>query len=179
MVRRGAHVVGFDQSPALVELARRRTDGAVDLRVHDLAEPLDWVADACFDLVVLALTLNYVDNRLAMLREFRRVLLPEGALVISTTHPTADWERLGGSYFAAESVEESLSPQHDWPVRAWRRPLAAVCDEFSTAGFLIERLVEPRPVPEMAVRDPESYARLEHAPAFIAFRLGPTPDAFR
>jgi len=47
------------------------------------------------------------------------------------------------------------------------------------AGFLIEKLVEPRPVPEMASRDPESYARLERAPAFIAIRLRPTPDAFR
>jgi hypothetical protein len=64
-------------------------------------------------------------------------------------------------------------------VRAWRRPLAAACDEFLRAGFLIEKLVEPRPVPEMASRDPESYARLERAPAFIAIRLRPTPDAFR
>jgi SAM-dependent methyltransferase len=175
LLRRGATVVGFDQSPALVDLARRRVGAGAVLRVHDLAEPLHWAGDASFDLVVLALTLNYVDDRVSMLRELRRVLRPHGALLISTTHPTADWQRLGGSYFAVEPVESSLSPQHDWPVRAWRRPLTHVCREFREAGFWIEDLVEPRPVAEMASRYPADYARLEHAPAFVAFRLRPTP----
>lgn len=58
-------------------------------------------------------------------------------------------------------------------MRAWRRPLTAVCEEFGEAGFLIERLLEPRPVPEMAERYPEDFARLERAPAFIALRLVP------
>jgi hypothetical protein len=50
-----------------------------------------------------------------------------------------------------------------------------VCREFRDAGFVIDELIEPRPVPEMATRDPETYARLEHAPAFIDFRLRPFP----
>jgi hypothetical protein len=68
-----------------------------------------------------------------------------------------------------------LNPDRDWPVRAWRRPLSHVCREFRDAGFVIDELVEPRPVPEMAASDPEAYARLEHAPAFIGFRLRPFP----
>lgn len=177
LVRRGAQVVGFDQSPAMVALARERAGPAADLRVHDLAEPLAWLDDASVDLVVLALALHYVDDRVATLRELRRVLAPEGALVVSTTHPTYDWLRLGGSYFAVEAVEESLSPRHDWPVRAWRRPLTAVWGEFRDAGFAVDELVETRPVPEMAQRYPEDHARLEEAPAFIAFRLKPAPTA--
>jgi hypothetical protein len=110
-----------------------------------------------------------------MLREFRRVLVPDGAVVVSTHHPTADWLRLGGSYFDVGLVEESLSPRHHWPVRAWRRPLTAACREFRAAGFLIEELVEPRPVAEMGRRFPADYARLEREPAFIAFRLRPNP----
>ena len=174
-LRRGARVIGFDQSPTLVELARQRVGAAATLRVHDLNQPLDWVADDSIDLVVLALVLNYVDDRVALLREFHRVLRPAGAVVMSTTHPLYDWQRLGGSYFTVEAVRSSLNPDQDWPVRAWRRPLTQVCSEFRDAGFVIEELVEPRPVPEMAARDPEAYARLEHAPAFIAFRLRPFP----
>ncbi len=78
-----------------------------------------------------------------------------------------------------EPTEGSLDAQHDWPVRTWRRPLTHICREFAEAGFWIERLVEPRPVPEMAAQDPDSYAQLEHAPAFIAFRLRPAPDTSR
>ncbi len=174
-LRRGAQVIGFDQSPTLVALARERVGAAAELRVHDLAEPLSWIPDASVDRVVLALALNYVDDRVAMLREFARVLVPSGALVVSTTHPTADWLRLGGSYFTAEAVEGSLSPRHDWPVRAWRRPLTEVCREFAEAGFVIRELLEPLPAAEMAWRYPEDYARLQQAPAFIAFRLEPVP----
>jgi hypothetical protein len=76
---------------------------------------------------------------------------------------------------ALHHVTESLSPRHDWPVRAWRLPLTALCEEFHDAGFLIERLVEPRPAPEMAQRYPDDYARLEREPGFIAFRLTPAP----
>jgi SAM-dependent methyltransferase len=170
---RGAHVVGFDNSAPLIELARQRLGGGVELRVHDLADPLHWLEAASVDLVVLALAINYVDDRVTLLRDLRRVLRPAGALVISTTHPMADWLRLGGSYFEQAPVESSLDPDHDWPVRAWRRPLTSICEEYREAGFVIERLIEPLPSPEMASRDPEAFDRLRQAPAFVAFRLRP------
>ncbi|WP_205447060.1 hypothetical protein [Candidatus Frankia alpina] len=47
-------------------------------------------------------------------------------------------------------------------------PLGALLDEVLTAGFRLERLVEPQPVPELAERDPAGYARLCREPAFAA-----------
>ncbi|TDD92109.1 class I SAM-dependent methyltransferase [Actinomadura rubrisoli] len=172
---RGARVLGCDASPTFVELARDRTGGRADIRLHDLSAPLTWVPDGSVDLVVLALAVHYIDDRVALLEEFRRVLTPAGAVVLSTEHPMMAWLRLGGSYFTTEPVEESLSPDADWPIRAWRRPLTVTCDEFRRAGFLIEELLEPRPVPEMADRYPDDHAKLEELPAFIAFRLIPRP----
>jgi SAM-dependent methyltransferase len=50
----------------------------------------------------------------------------------------------------------------------------ATCAEFAEAGFLIERLVEPRPLTESASVDPARYHRLVSEPTgFIAFRLRP------
>ncbi|WP_242902680.1 class I SAM-dependent methyltransferase [Actinomadura terrae] len=175
LLERGARVLGCDASPTFVELARERTGGKADLRVHDLTEPLTWVEDGTADLVVLALAVHYFDDRVALLRELRRVLTPSGALVLSTEHPMAEWLRLGGSYFTTEPVEESLSSEHDWPIRAWRRPLTVTVTEFREAGFYIDELLEPRPAPEMATRYPDDYARLEQSPDFIAFRLRPLP----
>ncbi len=83
-----------------------------------------------------------------------------------------DWlQRGGGDYFAIEPVEELW--QQTWRVRYWRQPLERWCAEFANAGFAIERLVEPRPIPAMAEHYPEDYAKLRSEPGFIAFSLRP------
>lgn len=171
LIERGAHVVGCDASPAMVELAGRRTAGAVDLRVHAMEQPFDWVDDDSFDVVLNALAYHYVNDRLAFLCEARRMLRPGGAMVISTHHPTSDWARLGGSYFDVSPVTEVWSK--GWEITAWRAPLTVLCQEFADAGFLVERLVEPLPTPEMATTHPAVYERLTVAPGFVLFRLRP------
>lgn len=171
LLARGAEVVGFDGSAEMVRLAGRRLGPEVEVRVHDLGEPLGWLAEGSCDLAVLALAIHYVEDRVRLLSELRRVLVPGGALVVSTAHPMADWVRLGGSYFEVELVHESLRRDTDWPVSYWRQPLSAMVDEFAAAGFLVERLHEPRPLPEMAERFPADHAQLLERPAFVAFRL--------
>ena len=68
----------------------------------------------------------------------------------------------------------SRSVWTSWWTRTRWIPAAAnseTCEEFTDAGFLIERLVEPLPQPEMADRSPEDHAKLRREPGFIAFRL--------
>lgn len=169
LLARGAEVVAFDHSPKMVSLARNRLGDRAMVRVHDLADPLDWLEDESFDAGLLALVIHHLDDRVAALRELHRVLRPGARLVVSTHHPTADWLRLGGSYFTIEAIEETWS--QGWSVRYWRLPLTATCAEFTNAGFLIERLVEPRPAQGMAERFPEDYEKLNREPGFINFRL--------
>ncbi|WP_163513190.1 class I SAM-dependent methyltransferase [Fodinicola acaciae] len=176
LVSRGATVTGLDISPRMVELARERVP-AGDFHVHDLNKPLDLPDDA-YDLVLFPLALEYLDERVAALSEFRRVLRKDGALVFSRMHPTGDWLRHGGSYFDARVIEETWST--GWRVRNWLAPLQQTCDELWRAGFLIERLVEPRPVPEAETVDPEDYARLLREPrGFLAIRAIPDTRARR
>lgn len=151
----------------MVELCRQRVPSG-DFRVHDLADPLDWAADASVDLVLLALAIEYVDDRVAALRELCRVLRPGGALVLSRTHPTADWLRLGGDYFDVRVVDEVWSK--GWELRYWLVPLEVTCEELFQAGFLIERLREPRPIPEARQVRPETFERLSREPGFLAVR---------
>jgi len=171
LARRGAEVVGFDQSPRMVELSRARVGRGV-FRVHDLGDPLGWLPDDSVDLALCALAIEYVDDRVAALRELRRVLRPGGALVLSRMHPTGDWLRHGGSYFEVRTIQETW--RRGWSLRYWLAPLETTCEEIFAAGFLIERLLEPRPVPEAAAVDPEEYERLAREPrGFLAFRLRP------
>ncbi len=59
-------------------------------------------------------------------------------------------------------------------VTFWRRPLQAMTEAISSAGFLIERVVEPQPLPEFADPDPVAYERLRTRPTFLFFRLRAT-----
>jgi SAM-dependent methyltransferase len=173
LLRRGAGVTGFDASPRMIEICRERAPSGT-FRVHDLGSPLDWAADATFDLVLCALAIQYVDDRVAALRELRRVLRPDGALVLSRLHPTGDWLRHGGSYFDVRLISETWST--GWQVSYWLGPVEVTCREIFEAGFLIERLTEPRPVPEAEPLDPAEYDRLAREPrGFLAFRLVPDP----
>ncbi|MGW1675888.1 class I SAM-dependent methyltransferase [Saccharopolyspora sp. NPDC002376] len=171
LVARGAQVIGCDISERMVELASNRVT-AGDFRVHDLSDPLVWLPDASVDLVLFALAVEYLDDRVAAMREFRRVLRPGGALVLSRMHPTGDWLRLGGNYFEPRVVEEVWSK--GWQVRYWTAPLEVTCEELFQAGFVIERLREPRPTAAAAEISPERYERLNREPTgFLAIRARP------
>lgn len=161
LVARGGRVTGFDQSRRMVEICRQRVPAGT-FRVHDLNDPLDWLPDESFDLVLVALAMEHVDDRLDALRELRRVLRAEGALVISTQHPTGGWLRHGGNYFEHRVIEEVWSK--GWRVRYWLTPLQQICEELFEAGFLIERLLEPRPQAAMAYLDPSAHHRLSREP---------------
>ena len=170
LVKRGASVVGFDQSPGMIDLCRSRVPTG-EFRVHDLADPLDWLVDASFDLILLALAIEYVDDRVGALRELRRVISRRGALVMSRQHPTADWLAHGGSYFETRIIEETWSK--GWHLRYWLSPLERTCEEVGQSGFLIERLLEPRPTAEAAALNADEYERLQREPGFMTFRLVP------
>lgn len=177
LIRRGATVSAFDESAEMVRLARTRLGENADVRRGTLGEPLTWLADESQDLALMALVLHHLDDRVSALRELGRVLRPHGRLVLSTSHPTLDWRGHGGSYFTREVIEETW--RGDWQLRYWRQPLESWCAEFAEAGFVIERLVEPRPVPAMAERYPEEHERLAREPGFIAFRLVKAPSPAR
>ncbi len=169
LLARNAEVVGCDASPAMIDLARARVGDRARLRVHSLDDPFSWVESETVDIVLCALAHHYVTNRIGFLREVHRVLHADGAVVVSTHHPTADWFRLGGSYFELSAVTEVWSK--GWEITAWRMPLTRLTEEFAAAGFVIERLIEPTPDPQMQNSHPDAFAKLSREPGFIVFKL--------
>ncbi|MGV9840319.1 class I SAM-dependent methyltransferase [Nocardia niigatensis] len=173
---RGAIVSGIDASTGMLELARQRLGADADLRVADLAGPLPF-STAAFDDVVASLVLHYLEDWGPTLTELRRVLIPGGRLLVSVDHPFVAYgvQRLAGrspNYF------ETYKWTFNWtlgdrtvPMSFWARPLHAMTDAFTAAGFHISLICEPQPVPAARELFPEQYRALTTGPNFLFFVL--------
>ena len=146
---RGAVVTGVDASAAMVDLARKRLGEDADLHVADLAAPLPF-ADGAFDDVVASLVLHYLEDWSGPLAELRRVLRPGGRLLVSVNHPCAyAIVYPEADYFAVTEYSEdyTFDGEVTW-LTFWHRPLHAMTDAFTAAGFRVARMCEPPPAPD-------------------------------
>jgi SAM-dependent methyltransferase len=170
LVERGARVVGVDASPVMVAIARGHCPQAT-FHVADLAEPLD-LPDAAFDLVTASLVLHYLPDWVPTLRELRRTLRPGGALVMSVHHPDI-WRYFDlPGYFPTRLIVDhwDIGGAEPMEVRFYHRPLSVMFAALRGAGFLVDEIVEPQPLPEVEQSDPRAYARLTTMPWFLYFR---------
>ncbi|SDW47069.1 Methyltransferase domain-containing protein [Amycolatopsis xylanica] len=173
---RGATVSGFDASAGMIDMARRRLGDEADLRVHDLTDPLPY-PDAAFDDVVSSLVLHYLRDWDAPLAELRRVLKPGGRLIVSVDHPMANHliHRMSGrrpDYFAPSKRDEEWDMGgHTAQLSFWERPLGAMTEAFTAAGFRISVIREPLPVPAAREAYPDDFHLLNTFPVFLFFVL--------
>lgn len=172
LVDRGADVTGVDLSGDLLAIARERLGPDVPLHRADLAQPLAF-GDNAFDLVLSSLVMHYLADWEPTLREFHRVLVPNGRLVFSTHHPFMDM-RISGSddYFGTYTyIEEWVREGRTMTMRFWHRPLRAMFAAFAAAGFAVDTVAEPDPQPELAGEAPDSYRHLTRNAQFLFFAL--------
>jgi SAM-dependent methyltransferase len=166
LAKQGARVVALDASEAMVRLARERLGERARVLHADLAQPLP-LADASVDVVLSSLTLHYLEDWSAPLREFARVLRPGGRLLFSTHHPFMTAGDID-DYHAVRLIEET------WRgfgtavlVRFYHRPLQRIVADLIGAGFAVRGLHEPQPTAEADVRDPALAARFRTEPGFL------------
>lgn len=89
--------------------------------------------------------------------------------MVSSTHPTADWGRFGGSYFEQRWITRPIDDQHS--IGYQLIPLSILVNELLDTGFVLDRMIEPQPSPELKHADPQRYEELRAAPVFLALRL--------
>ena len=126
----GVRLIGIDFSPEMLDLARKRSAELgrdVDLREGD-ALHLD-LADDSVDTVVCTFGLCAVSDEVQALREMRRVLRPDGLLLLAD-HVRASSAIGRGVQRAIEVGSVPLAGEH------WRRRPSS---ELPALGFVIER----------------------------------------
>ena len=177
LLGRGAIVTGIDKSAGMVELARRRLGDDADLQVADLGSPLPF-PDGMFDDVTASLVLHYLEDWGPALDELRRVLKPGGRLIMSVDHPLVTYlaDREAGhepDYFATYNwTEEWAMGEQTALMSFWHRPLHAMIDAFTAAGFRITTISEPAIAPDTP-RDllPDKFADKRRFLCFLFFVL--------
>jgi SAM-dependent methyltransferase len=172
LTKHGAEVVGIDVSPKMISLARKRLGRRADLHLADLEEPLGFLDDGTFDMVLCSLVLDYVKDWDGLFNEFNRVLKGFGLLVFSAGHPF-----LGHRLHTETSYYETAQVEDAWTgfgvevnVPYYRRPLSAMLTPLLDAGFTLEEILEPQPGEDMKAADPKAYERWMEMPGFICIR---------
>lgn len=175
---RGADVTGIDASAGMLALARRRLGEDADLRVADLGDPLPFDDDA-FDDVVASLVLHYLEDWGPTLAEVRRVLRPGGRLIASVQHPFVDYaiQDPRPDYSATTSyTDEFTFSGRPVSLTFWRRPLHAMTDAFTAAGFRLAVISEPQPDPAARELFPDDFQKLSTRIGFLFFVLEAPPS---
>jgi ubiquinone/menaquinone biosynthesis C-methylase UbiE len=163
-------VVGIDSSPAMLELAARRSreHECVELRRGDaLSLPVD---DGSFDAALCVQVLEYIRDPIAALTEMRRALRPGGRVVVWDI----DW--------ATVSLNSDDHARSECVLRAWDEHLVhptlprTLGSRLRSAGFEEVRM-EAHPFATCDF-DPETYgaALIPFAATFVIGRNGITDE---
>lgn len=154
MAASGCDVVGVDQSPEMLAVARAKVPGAT-FHEGDL-QALPFESDS-FDVVTCALALCHLRDPLDAVVELGRVLRPGGTLVISDPHPSA--AMLGGQAFFGGIVPGEPMRwvrNHSHAASTWLRA-------FRAAGLDVVDCLEPEFTEEQASSTPAAFVFPEAA----------------
>ena len=92
LARRGWSVVGVDRSMGMLRSAQRKSGAPAQAPRFVLGDAATLpMRSASIDLVTLVLGLEFMEDPLGALREVRRILRPEGILVLATLAPAGLW----------------------------------------------------------------------------------------
>ena len=173
LIDEGANVTAIDISEKMVEYTKKRVGSKAKVIVADVSKPLDFIESESIDMIVASLVLHYISNWLPVFDEFKRILKKDGSIVISTHHPHADWRWFDKkNYFKKELYEDTWTIEgKPYSVTFYHRTLANMFAIFRRAGFYVDILLEPLPVPEVKEMAPEIYAELTTKPHFLFLKL--------
>lgn len=181
--------IGIDLSTGLLTHARNsyRECEFIEMNMEKLSFDTE-----SFDFVYSSLAIHYIENWTKTFKEVYRVLKPNSYFLFSCNHPTngamevvenGDIREhkldifnnkmtkevvIVGDYLNRKKIKDALGKN---TVSNWSKPFGEIIAEAQAAGFIIDRLVEPKPLEKMKEAKASQYELLNKIPAFVIFRL--------
>jgi 2-polyprenyl-3-methyl-5-hydroxy-6-metoxy-1,4-benzoquinol methylase len=191
LARHGAQVTAIDLSERLLQLARRREDQEGRLGIEYLqlnaADIASHLPPEGFDIVVACMSLQDMADVSGVLRGAFSLVHPTGRMIFSVPHPATDmafreWERDETGRKLCLKVDRYFETgpalcqwtmarlKYHWSTPYWRYTLGEWTTLVINAGFVIDRLHEPRPTAEQVQASPE-LEDCGRVPFFLIFDL--------
>lgn len=144
LLNNGAIVTAIDYSYEMINLLRQKFGDKIMFHIADLNQPLYFLENEEFDLIVCTMVLLHIENWLKVFNEFNRILKKNGIIVFSTVHPFADYLEYAGNYFETALIEEEW-PEYNIKMPAYRRSLGSIFAAMKKTNFTCTELIEPCP----------------------------------
>ncbi len=173
--------VGVDLTKELIDIAKE-SYLECEFQVMDM-ERLDFPAES-FDFAYSSLAIHYVEDWENVFSHIYKILKPNSYFLFSCGHPVrfamdnyklemkkneVTGERtFVGDYLAKRKIVDALGKN---TANVWTMPFGDISSAISSSGFLIEKIVEPRPLKELKEVDLSTYERLSKLPEFVIFKL--------
>lgn len=173
LLQRGAEVTGIDISENMIQHAQNRNGNQGHFIVGNMEEPLNMFQDQQFDGLLSALAISYVKDISALFGEFQRMLKQGAWFCFSTEHPFYAFTAYKlENYFETQAVSCQWKGFTNEPItmNSYYHSLSCITDALLDNGFVIERILEAKPVAEFEQKHPRGYAARLKFPSFIHFR---------
>lgn len=167
LARRGAKVVVVDPEEDALDLMFQSlaSEGLdAELVVHD-AFDMRSIPDGGVGLVTTGALVNRVPQLDQLYREFHRVLVPGGALMVITPHPLVS----GGHGITGDTGKSQwLVDDYFSPIKAGRQyTIEEHIKALNVSGFYLERLLEPKPDPKTRTINTTSWSLFNRIPQLL------------
>lgn len=188
-------IIGVDPSEGLLEIAQKEHP---DVQfINGTVEAINLPSNSQ-DIIYSSLVMHYIEDWVSALNKINDILKPGGSFVFSCAHPIessaeygqaednykyaflgrktytpTDKQRLFGDYMGSESdgIIKKQGELCNIKMEVFHRSFSRMITDIQDSGMVIDKVLEPTPVPDMKDRDKNTYEKLNRIPVFILFRL--------
>ena len=181
-LERGAdRIVGIDISEKMLEVARQEN---ADPRIEYVNLPIEEANKLSekFDIAVSSLAFHYVEDFAGTVKSVYDRLCNGGIFVFSQEHPLVTCHSRGSRWTKDENGEKLYVNLANYGVegvrdtkwfvegvKIYHRTFSLIINTLTEVGFTVEKLIEPRPTPELLEKYPD-HSDLFHKPDFLLIR---------